>query len=178
MSQSRFCISTLLAGALALAPAQPDAQTSAPPIMAPKHAASPALTLPVDTGGAGSPGGVGSSVSERGGKSEIALSREVFSYEAGGRRDPFKSLLVSGELRPMISDLKLVTILYDPTGRSVAILRDLGTKEQHRVRVGQTLGRMRVSQILPDAITFTIEEFGYSRQEAMALNNTPKARMQ
>jgi hypothetical protein len=121
---------------------------------------------------------VPTSVSERGGKAEIALMRESFTYSADGRRDPFVSLLTNGELRPMISDLKLVTVVYDPTGRSVAVLRDLTTKEQYRVKVGQTLGRMRVAQIQPRSVTFTLEEFGYSRQEVLALNDTTKARSQ
>ena len=89
------------------------------------------------------------------------------------------SLLKSGDLRPLLSDLKLVTVLYDPTGRnSVAILRDLSTKDQYRVKVGQTLGRMRVAQIQPKQVVFTIEEFGYSRQETLALTDINSARTQ
>src|SRR5207302_1702422 len=37
------------------------------------------------------------------------LVREVYSYEGGGR-DPFLSLLKSGDIRPLLSDLKLVGI--------------------------------------------------------------------
>ena len=104
--------------------------------------------------------------------------RESFTYSADGRRDPFVSLLTSGELRPMLSDLKLVTVVYDPAGRSVAVLRDISTKEQYRVKSGQTLGRMRVAQIQPRSVTFTLEELGFSRQEVLALNDTTKARSQ
>ena len=122
--------------------------------------------------------GTTSSVAERGEKGEVSLVRETFTYEVDGRRDPFMSLMRSGDLRPMISDLKLVTIIYDPTGRSVAILRDVTTKEQYRVRVGQTLGRMRVAQIQPKSVTFTLEELGFSRQEVLALNDITSARSQ
>ena len=118
------------------------------------------------------------SISERGGKNEIALMRESFTYDADGRRDPFVSLIASGELRPMISDLRLVVVIYDPAGRSVAILRDVSTKEQYRVKAGQTLGRMRVSRIDLKSVTFTLEEFGYSRQETLALNDSTRARSQ
>jgi len=52
--------------------------------------------------------------------------------------------------------------------------RDLGTKEQYRVRVGESLGRMRVASIAMKAITFTIEEFGYSRTETLALVDPKK----
>ena len=64
----------------------------------------------------------------------------MFSYDESGRRDPFVSLMTVGELRPMISDLAITGILIDPTGRnSIAILRDVTSKEQYRVRVGQQL---------------------------------------
>jgi hypothetical protein len=102
----------------------------------------------------------------------ITLTRETFSYTADGRRDPFVSLISSGDLRPMISDLNLGVIIYDPAGHSVAVLRDLTTNERYRVRVGDTLGRMRVAAIHPKSVTFTIEEFGYSRQAMLALNDS------
>ena len=113
-----------------------------------------------------------SSVAVRGGKDEVAFRREAFSYERSARRDPFLSLLHSHDLRPMINDLKLVAVLYDPVGRSWAVMRDMTTKEQYRVKVGQQLGRMRVIQIHPKSVTFTIEEIGFSRQQTLALNDS------
>jgi hypothetical protein len=100
--------------------------------------------------------------------------REAFRYNRGGRRDPFVSLMAYGELRPLITELRVTSIAYDPNGGSVAVLRDLGTKEQYRVRVGESLGRMRVARIAKKEITFTIEEFGYSRQETLALVDPKK----
>jgi hypothetical protein len=44
------------------------------------------------------------------------IMREVFVYSAEGRRDPFFSLMATGDLRPMLSDLRLTTILYDRAG--------------------------------------------------------------
>jgi hypothetical protein len=111
-------------------------------------------------------------------KSEISLVRETFNYTADGRRDPFMSLMRTGELRPAVSDLKLVTVIYDPAGRSVAILRDLTTKEQYRIKVGQTLGRMRVASIQPKSVTFTVIAIGTTFQEVLALNDTTRARTQ
>jgi hypothetical protein len=113
-----------------------------------------------------------SSVAVRGGKDEVGFRREAFAYERSGRRDPFLSLLHSNDLRPMINDLKLVAVLYDPVGRSWAVMRDMTTKEQYRVKVGQQLGRMRVIQIHPKSVTFTIEEIGFSRQQTLALNDS------
>ena len=111
-------------------------------------------------------------------KNEISLMRETFNYTADGRRDPFYSLMRTGELRPAVSDLKLVTVIYDPAGRSVAILRDLTTKEQYRIKVGQTLGRMRVASIQPKSVTFTVIAIGTTFQEVLALNDTTRARTQ
>jgi hypothetical protein len=105
------------------------------------------------------------------------FNREVFSYDGAGRRDPFLSLLSTGELRPAFTDLKLVAVAYDPTGRkSVAVMRDVSTKDQYRVKVGQTLGRMRVAQIHPKSVTFTIDEFGYSRQDVLTLGDSTNMR--
>jgi hypothetical protein len=111
-------------------------------------------------------------------KTEISLVRESFNYTPDGRRDPFMSLMRTGELRPAVSDLKLVTVIYDPAGRSVAILRDLTTKEQYRIKVGQTLGRMRVASIQPKSVTFTVIAIGTTFQEVLALNDTTRARTQ
>lgn len=103
----------------------------------------------------------------------VTFNREVFRYDPSGRRDPFVSLVKSSEIRPTLSDLRLTTIAFDPLGRnSVAVLRDLGTKEQYRVKVGTALGRMRVVRIDPKVVTFALEEFGFSRQETLAIGDT------
>lgn len=108
---------------------------------------------------------------------QVLINREIFDYDAGGRRDPFVSLMNTSELRPLITELKLVAVAYDPLGRnSVAVLRDLTSKEQYRIRVGQTLGRMRVAAIHEKEVVFTIEEFGYSRQETLNMVDTTKTR--
>jgi hypothetical protein len=118
-----------------------------------------------------------------------AFEREIFAYERSGRRDPFISLMSSSEIRPLIADLRLVGVAYDPTGRSsVAVLREDaqdpnagsnrgGTKAtsdvpQYRVKEGQQIGRMRVARIGVRSVTFTIEEFGYSRQETLTLSDS------
>ncbi len=104
------------------------------------------------------------------------VMREVFDYDRTGTRDPFVSLLTTSELRPVLSDLHLIGILYDVSGRrSVAIMRDQ-TDKLYRASVGQTLGRMRVAQIKPRAVIFTIEEFGFNRQDSLVLADTTKVR--
>ena len=152
LSFALVLVAALASGASAQASAQaaprPTSNNSA-------KAAAPAATnastpLPVDTA------------------PKVLINREVFQYEGSGRRDPFISLLTTSDLRPLLTDLKLVAVAYDPRGQnSVAVLRDVTSKDQYKVRVGQTIGRMRVAAIQEKAVIFTIEEFGYSRQEIL-----------
>jgi hypothetical protein len=110
--------------------------------------------------------------------SVVTVEREVFSYASDGRRDPFRALIATAAIRPLPSELRLVAVVYDVRGNgSVAILRDLTTNAQHRVRPGQLLGRMRVAQIRPKHVVFTIEELGFSRQEVLGLQDSSATRM-
>lgn len=148
-------VATLASGASGQASAQAAARkvnTVAKGTVATPAVETPAATtpLPADTG------------------SRVLINREVFQYEGDGRRDPFVSLLTTSDLRPLLTDLKLVAVAYDPRGQnSVAVLRDVTSKDQYKVRTGQTIGRMRVAAIQEKAVIFTIEEFGYSRQEIL-----------
>jgi hypothetical protein len=109
-------------------------------------------------------------------RNQVAVYREQYSYSDGGRRDPFVSLMSSGELRPIITDLTLTGVLHDADPRkSLALLVDGSTGESYRVRMGQPLGRMRVTRIGLEDITFTFDEFGLSRQETLTIDRTKKA---
>jgi hypothetical protein len=160
---------------LAAAPAALSAQRIASAATLPPASAAPADRAAADTLRAAEPR-TAEGVGPRSGT--LTLDRESFSYTPDGRRDPFASLMAHGELRPMISDLRLTTVVWLENGGSVAVLRDLTTTEQYRVRVGQQLGRMRVSAIDPKQVTFTIEEFGFSRQESLALGDSTTSRTQ
>jgi hypothetical protein len=106
-----------------------------------------------------------------------AIMREVFEYASAGRRDPFFSLMATGDLRPMLADLRLTTILYDLSGRRpVAVMNDVSTNLQYRVTTGMMLGRMRVTQIRPRKVIFAIEEFGFSRADSLVLADKPQTR--
>ncbi len=100
----------------------------------------------------------------------LSLLREVFTFQGGGR-DPFVSLLKSGDIRPMIADLKLVAVVYDDrySARSVAVLRDITTGKRYRAKAGAVIGRLRVTQIRPREVVFTIQEFGFERQQTLSL---------
>jgi hypothetical protein len=105
------------------------------------------------------------------------IMREVFAYSTEGRRDPFFSLMATGDLRPMLSDLRLTTILYDLSGRRpVAVMNDLSTSLQYRVTTGMMLGRMRVTAIKPRKVIFAIDEFGFSRADSLVLLDKPQTR--
>jgi hypothetical protein len=151
LSFALVLVAALASGASAQASAQaaprPTSKSAKASAPAPAKASTP---LPVDTA------------------PKVLINREVFQYEGSGRRDPFISLLTTSDLRPLLTDLKLVAVAYDPRGQnSVAVLRDVTSKDQYKVRVGQTIGRMRVAAIQEKAVIFTIEEFGYSRQEIL-----------
>ena len=109
---------------------------------------------------------------------KVLINREIFQYDGDGRRDPFVSLLTTSDLRPLLNDLRLVAVAFDPRGQnSVAVLRDITSKTQYRVKVGQTIGRMRVAAIQEKAVIFTIEEFGYSRQELLPIQPPDSSKM-
>jgi hypothetical protein len=106
------------------------------------------------------------------------VTREVYGYNGSGRRDPFFSLILTDDLRPLLQDLRLVGILHEQSGRrAVAIMRDVQTNAQYRVANGGTLGRMRVTQIRPRAVLFSIDEFGLSRQDSLVWSDTTKVRI-
>ena len=99
---------------------------------------------------------------------QTELQREVFSYRGSGR-DPFVSLIQSGEVRPLVEDLRVTSITYDPRypATSVAVLRDTsasGQNQAYAVRVGDELGRMRVAEITPGQVVMIVSEFGMDRQ--------------
>lgn len=98
------------------------------------------------------------------------LARETFSY-GGGSRDPFESLLNVERLGPELSDLQLVGVYYDADrpGNSVAVLRDKTTGRPYKLRRGEEVGRARVRQVRQRDVTFTIEDFGFERQETLSL---------
>jgi hypothetical protein len=107
------------------------------------------------------------------------MMREVFDYSREGRRDPFISLLSTTDLRPTLSDLRLLMTVVDEPGRSVALVSNGFDKKnpQRTLRVGDRLGRMVVTSIRADVVLFTIEEFGMNRRDSLLLRDSTKARV-
>lgn len=137
-------------------------------------------TAPVTPAGAAKPASRDSAAAAKGAPAEkdssIVVMREDYAFEPAGRRDPFVSLVGTEDIGPVVADLTLTGILWHPT-RPVAVLRQLsGQKQQYRVTIGSTLGRMRVTQIKPKTVIFTIEEFGFNRRDSLILGDTTQVR--
>ncbi len=144
------------------------APAAAPAAVGTKAPATQAKAVPARMPATGS---AGRSQSASGDSSKVTFEREVFAYVSTGRRDPFASPIETGEIRPLVADLRVVGIIFDASGRnSVVVLRDVSTQQQYRARLGQVLGRARVSQIKQQEVVLTIEEYGFSRQETLKLN--------
>jgi hypothetical protein len=101
----------------------------------------------------------------------VVFNREVYGYPKSGRRDPFSSLIETGDIRPMLQDLQVLAITLAQTERqSIATLQDVSSKEIYRVRVGSVFGRMRVVSIRQRDVVLAIDEFGNTRQETLSIN--------
>ena len=107
----------------------------------------------------------------------LIFSRETYAYNRAGRRDPFASLIATGDIRPLVEDLALTGVIIDPTGRnSIALLKDVSTSQLYRARVGSVFGRVRVGAIRPREVVLLIDEFGFSRQETLMLQALSRER--
>ena len=159
-------LSALAASFVAIASPSINAQ------QAPQRAAPTAVARTITTESAGTvaPNASPTKVSRM--PTEITIQREVFDYASSGRRDPYKSLMSTSDIRPLLSDLRLTAVAFDPDGdRSVAILRDSFSKTQYRIRVGQQIGRLRVAAISEKTVQFTVEEFGFNREQTLRLSS-------
>ncbi len=102
---------------------------------------------------------------------EIDVLRETFAY-AGGTRDPFNSLINLEKNGPEVSDLDLVGVYLDlrsPSNNVVVLREKSATGKRHKMRVGDQLGRARLTQIRARDAVFTIQDFGFDRQETLSL---------
>ena len=96
-----------------------------------------------------------------------AYQREVFTYPAFDRRDPFQPLHLDPRAGPRFGDLTLAGVLYNPQLGSVAILTDRSTGRRYRARERDIIGAARVVRIRIEEVQFVITSFGVSRQETL-----------
>jgi hypothetical protein len=108
--------------------------------------------------------------------SALEISREVFAYRGSGR-DPFVSLLRSGNVRPLPQDLRVVGITFDPRypQRSVAVLHDISDMRRFTVRPGDVVGRVRIVEVRATEVIAVVQEFGVDRQVVLPLRRRQEA---
>jgi len=106
----------------------------------------------------------------------LEVSREVFAYRGSGR-DPFVSLLKSGDVRPLPQDLRVVGITFDPRypQRSVAVLHDVSDLRRFTVRPGDVVGRIRIVEVRATEVIAVVQEFGVDRQVVLPLRRRQEA---
>jgi hypothetical protein len=106
---------------------------------------------------------------------KLAFDREVFSYPAEGRRDPFKPLTGGpGSGGPLFADLTLRGIIYSPDARRSVALVQTGNRRTYRLRRGDIIGNARVLEIQPLRVRFAVENFGTVRNEVLDLRGNTR----
>src|SRR5690606_32157662 len=100
----------------------------------------------------------------------LVYEREIFSYTAEGRPDPFRSLLNDEELGVRVEDLTLRGIVHhSDLAQSVAVLSLAGSERRLRLRVGERVGGIRVLAIYPGRVELVVEELGVTRRESLRM---------
>ncbi len=114
----------------------------------------------------------------------LVYEREVFTYPTYGRRNPFLPLVGQNQGGPRFEQLRLIGILYDPSspkesvatvGTSTVTVSEDGTNvsvgegQTWYLKVGQTLGNIRVVDIRPDQLVVDVEEFGLATRKTMQI---------
>lgn len=115
---------------------------------------------------------------------ELVFEREVFSYPAFDRRNPFARLSANSAGGPRFSQIALRTIIYSSNPQnSLAIFNSGGNLpsaqgteiqaenlgETRRLRVGEGWGNMRVVEIQRDRVIVSVEEFGIAETHTMMI---------
>jgi hypothetical protein len=133
-------------------------------------AAPAAAQEPTDTAQAGGPPPA---------PTELVFEREIFDYPTYERRNPFRPLVGNMAGGPRFEQVRLRGIIWsaDPQ-RSVALFGMAGQQAQpdtsgipttRRLRVGESWGNMRVTEIQKERVVVSVEEFGLSEQKVLEL---------
>ena len=114
---------------------------------------------------------------------ELVFEREVFSYPTLQRRNPFHPLTGGDQGGPRFEALRVVGIIYsDNPSESVAVL-GTSTVEMSEdgatvtvqpgpswnLKVGQSVGNIRVVEIHREQVVVEVEQFGLTEQKIMQL---------
>ena len=117
-------------------------------------------------------------------QTELVFEREVFGYPAFQRRNPFRALVAADQGGPRFEQLRLMGIIYsDDPAMSVAVVgtstvtisEDAAATAQLQegdawyLKVGQSIGNIRVVEIRREQVVVEVEEFGLTEQKIMQL---------
>jgi hypothetical protein len=114
---------------------------------------------------------------------ELVFEREVFTYPAFERRNPFRALVASDQGGPRFEQLRLMGIIYsDDPALSVAVVGtstvsistdasavSVQAGDAWYLKVGQSIGNIRVVEIRREQVVLEVEEFGLTEQKIMQL---------
>lgn len=114
---------------------------------------------------------------------ELVFEREVFTYPTFARRNPFMPLTGSNQGGPRFEALRLLGIIHsdDPRastamiGTSTVEISEDGTSvtvvtgQSWYLKMGQSIGNIRVVEIRRDQVVVEVEEFGLTEQKIMQL---------
>jgi len=114
---------------------------------------------------------------------ELVFEREVFTYPTLQRRNPFRALVGGNQGGPRYEQLRVVGIIYsDDPSLSVATLGTSTVEYGENaasvtvqpgvswfLKVGQSIGNIRIVEIRRDQVVVDIEQFGITEQKIMHL---------
>jgi hypothetical protein len=110
---------------------------------------------------------------------ELIFEREVYAYPTYARRNPFAPLVGAQGNGPRFEQVRLRGIIWSAEPRASVALFGLvaaavaadttGVPTTRRLRVGESWGNMRVTDIQRDRVVVSVEEFGLSEQKVLDL---------
>ncbi len=112
---------------------------------------------------------------------ELVFEREVFSYPAFTRRNPFKPLVSDDDSGPRFEELRLLGVVMSPDPDLSVALVGVGTEnftpeaaggdqyQTYRLRRGMVLGNTRILEIQRMRVIVEVEEFGLTEQRELEL---------
>ena len=115
-------------------------------------------------------------------ETELVFDREVFSYPAFTRRNPFRALLAADSGGPRYEQLTLIGIMFSPDrAASVAVLTTGGVAlnedgttsplpgDAYYVMEGESIGNVTVTSIQRDRVEVLVSEFDDQVQRTMSI---------
>lgn len=124
---------------------------------------------------------------------ELVFEREVFSYPAYQRRDPFVPLVDAAAGGPRFEELNLMGVVHHSNPRLSVVLFSVGNVNEadvavtrqgagggggrpmfatYRLRRGDVIGNTRIIEIREDQVIVEVEEFGLADRRILELSRT------